>query len=220
MNDLTIVYYTNNEVKENFMKNIQKILLEAAGDIPIISVSHKPIDFGENICVGEIGSSIKNVFKQILIGAKAAKTEYIATVEDDTIYNSSHFEYRCPDKFAFNMHKWSIFTWSDRYSYKPRHVNLAMIAPRQLLIDALEERFAKLDTKDKYWGELGRHENHLGVTIQPTIEFVSKAPILTFNHPEGLGYIAQNTRKRQGILQAYDIPVWGKVADVMKLYNE
>ena len=73
MNDLTIIFYTANHISDYFMANIQKQLLKAIGDTPIISVSHKPMKFGQNICVGEIGRSTYNLYKQVLIGAKYAK---------------------------------------------------------------------------------------------------------------------------------------------------
>lgn len=217
-NDLTIIYYTANKIPEGFMKKVQKVLLEAAGDTPIISVSQKPIDFGENICIGDIGTSSKNIYKQILIGAKAAKTEFVATCEDDTLYHKSHFEYRPKDKFAYNMHKWSVYTWTEMYSYKRRRSTAAMIAPRELLIKALEERFLIKESEDWNWAELGRYEQHLGVTVQPTEEFESNTPIVIFTHPEALGYGTQGERKKMGTMRAFDVPFWGKASDLIKLY--
>ena len=60
--DLTIIYITANVVKEKFGEKVREKLLESAGDFPIISVSQKPMDFGENICVGEIGVNFRNIY--------------------------------------------------------------------------------------------------------------------------------------------------------------
>ena len=50
MNDLTLLYYTANKIPETFGQNVRNHLLSLFPEgIPIISVSHKPIDFGKNI---------------------------------------------------------------------------------------------------------------------------------------------------------------------------
>ncbi len=62
-----IIYYTDNSLDEEFAKLFRQRLVNAAPGIPIVSVSQKPIDFGHNICVGEIGRSLHMMWKQILI---------------------------------------------------------------------------------------------------------------------------------------------------------
>ena len=45
-NDLTVVYYTSNWLDTNnpyFLENTKKQLLTAIGDLPLISVSQKPM---------------------------------------------------------------------------------------------------------------------------------------------------------------------------------
>lgn len=226
MNDLTIIYYSANTISPSFFENTKNALLKAAGEIPIISVSHKPMDLGKNICVGEIGASNINIYKQLLIGAKEANTKYIATAEDDTLYSESHFQYRPSEgKFGYNMNKWSLFTWSKPpiFSNRGRMTLNALIAPRKLLIEALEERFAKYPKDEmiplQFWGEVGRYEKYLGVTVRPTEQFQSEIPIIMFNHPESLNYKQQGERKRLGIDRAFELPYWGKASEVIKLHQ-
>ena len=83
---ITVLYYTANVVNEIFAKNVRRQLRAAAGDLPIVSVSQKPIDFGENICVGDIGRSHINIYRQVLIAAECAQTPYVALCEDDILY--------------------------------------------------------------------------------------------------------------------------------------
>jgi hypothetical protein len=228
MPDLTVVYYTANVLREPFFSRSRKQLAQAADDLPIISVSQKPLDFGENICV-DLSRSYLNIYRQILIGARAAETEFVALAEDDTLYSKEHFTAHRPkaDEFAYNMSRWSLYTWTKApvyYSIKyHRHSNSALIAPRELLIEALEERFAKYpdDTTAPlhYWGEPGRYERVLGVTVRKAVEFFSPVPIITFSHPDAIGYEIQGTRKAPGELKAYDIPVWGKAEDVLRIWQ-
>jgi hypothetical protein len=89
----TIVYYTANREEERFELAIREQILRVAGDIPIISVSQKPIDFGYNICVGDVGISNQNAHRQFQIGCEAATTEFVHSAESDTLYPAEYFQF-------------------------------------------------------------------------------------------------------------------------------
>lgn len=98
MKDLfTIIYYTSNKEDEDFEAKVRQKLLEVSGDIPIISVSQKPIDFGKNICVGEVGASYLNLYRQVEIGCKEAKTPFVISAEADCIYPPDYFNFIPPN---------------------------------------------------------------------------------------------------------------------------
>lgn len=227
MNDLTILYYTANVLKEPFASRLRDILWQAKGDYPLISISREPMDYGQNIVV-DFPRAYLSIYKQILVGAKAATTEYVAFAEDDCMYTKDHFNNFRPkeDEFAYDMSKWSIYTWSNPpvYSIKDRISNCTAIHPRKLLIEALEERFSKYPDETKiplhYFSEFGKYENSLGVTPRKIVKFNSKSPCVIFSHPEAVGYSYLGNRKRLGGFLAYDIPTWGKAEDVIKnIYN-
>ena len=88
MKDITIIYITANKLTDSFAKNIRKELLKAAGEIPIISVSKKPLKFGVKNLVFPGEASIYNEYKETLAGVKEAKTKYVAICEDDSLYSS------------------------------------------------------------------------------------------------------------------------------------
>jgi hypothetical protein len=75
---------------------VREKLVAVVGDLPILSVSQKPIDLGENICVGERGASYANEYRQILIGARAAKTEWVVAAEADVLYPPAYFAFEPP----------------------------------------------------------------------------------------------------------------------------
>jgi len=232
MNDLTIIYYTSNRVPTNFLANTQKILLKAVNDTPIISVSHKPMTFGKNICVGDIGCSAYNIYKQVLIGAKKAKTEYVATAEDDVLYPAEHFMYR-PDKntLAYDTNKWSIFTWTNPpiFSQRPnRRTMTSLIAPREELIRTLEERYAKYPRQEEipnsiyeyYWGEPGRFEDHLGISKVKSEKFSCSVSSIIFSHPDAFGFGHLGTRKAHSQIRTTEVKPWGTATDVLKYYKD
>ena len=220
--DLTILYLTANKVPEKWAEYQRGVLKEAANGAEIISLSREPIDFGTNILdTGEYG--IPNIYQQMLIGAGAVTTPFIAIAEDDTLYHAQHFTYRPPmDVFAYNMNRWGIFTWEipPTYFWKNRVSNCALIASRKLIIEALGERFAKYSNGGPggWVGELGRAklDKRMGLTIRKLEEFYTVIPVVRFDHDFGLDPRERSHKKRMGMIRAYDIPYWRKAEDLVK----
>lgn len=224
MGELTVIYYTCNVIPEAFAEKARYYLDVARGDLPLISVSHKPMDYGHNIVV-DLERSHFNIYRQALIGAKAATTPYIALCEDDVFYSQAHFKYRpSPGKFAYNLGAWSLFTWGEpMYTHKGkvrRNLN-SLICERELFIEAMEERFAKYPNpqgqhlKD-IWAEPGKYERQLGVTVRETEEYYANPPNLVFSHADELSFYGLGTRKRVGEFRAYDIPFWGPAKQILR----
>jgi hypothetical protein len=94
MVDTTVIYYTHNLEDVTFEQRVRETLQESMGDLPLITVSQKPIDFGHNICVGKIGASAMNILRQIQIGAKATNTKYVSLVEADCLFPPEFFQFR------------------------------------------------------------------------------------------------------------------------------
>ena len=92
MNDLTVIYYTACKLNEPFASNVRRQLKSAIGDLPLISVSKKPLDFGKNICDKGTKRSVVAVYQAVLKGAKEAGTKYVALAEDDALYTPEHFQ--------------------------------------------------------------------------------------------------------------------------------
>lgn len=99
MKNVTVIYYTSNHEEEKFEKKIKGKLLGVIKDTPLISVSQKPIDFGQNICVGDVGTSDHNIYRQLQIGTMQAKTKFICTAEADCLYPpTGYFDFQPPDE--------------------------------------------------------------------------------------------------------------------------
>lgn len=219
MHDLTAIFLTNNELPEKWVAFHRKKLDESFQG-PLITVSRKPMP-GVNLIQTEPKSS-SNVYKQMLRAARLADTEYVAIVEDDSLYPPEHFLYRPePDVFAYNKTHWSLFTWGEPiFNWRDRMGNYTLICNRQLLIDALEEREAKYPDgiPEDLAGELGRQriEDRIGVTRRKSEEFYTPVAVINICHKWGLDDRARRKRKTVGWLRAYDIPYWGKAEDLIK----
>ncbi len=223
-NDITIIMLTANRVPKRWAEYHKEKLIEAAGNSPIITLSREPLDWGINLLDRE-PYKISNIYFQLLRGAKTATSDYIAVAEDDTLYPKEHFEYRPPaDTFAYNMNRFGIFRWSriPTYFWKDRISNSTLIAPRSLLIEALEERFYKYPdgTPPHFTGELGRPniEEKLGLNKRKTSWFSTEVSVVRIDHELGIDRLSRTHRKGMGILRAYDIPYWGRAEDIVKKF--
>jgi hypothetical protein len=188
----------------------------------------KSMNFGTNI-LQDKPYGLANIYWQMLRGARMATTPYVAIAEDDVLYSKQHFNsYRPPsDHFAYNLSRWSLYVWwRPVYNYRAWRSNFALIAPRELMIEALEERFAKQPShhsdgfSESVGGELGkvRIEKLLGVTRRNVVDFASTVPNVVFQHDYGLDDLAKRHRKAMGTLKAYNIPYWGEASELSKRF--
>jgi len=121
--DLTIIMCTANKVPEKWAEYHKNSLLHFSGEAEIIIVSYKPLDWGDHNLI-QTEYSLTNLYRQIHRAASLAKTPYIATCDDDTLYNYDHFKIRPPDDnhpYAYNLNRWHLFSWGKPfYFHKPR----------------------------------------------------------------------------------------------------
>lgn len=229
MPDLTIVYITANVITDYFGNNLRRHLFRASIDLPIICVSKKPMDLGENVenIIFEGPISHFGIYRQALAGVKMAKTKFVAIAEDDVLYSPEHFKHRSsPGKFAYNVACWALFTWKDPLfscgAFGARRNHGQLICERDLYIEAMEERFAKWPddskTNKEVWAEPGKYENHLGVTVRQSETFYTDPANVMFTHAEGLSFHTIGMRKRMGEMRALEIPYWGTSKKVKSLY--
>lgn len=226
MKDLTVIYLTASELKPSFANYSRQVLTEAIGDYPLISVSREPLDFGYNL-LDDGERSLSNIYRQLLRAAKLADTEFIATAEDDCFYHENHFRFYRPnpDVVAYNQNRFALFTWGEPiYSWRNRISNCSLIAPRKLLIEALEERFARWPdgTPANITGEVGRGmvERNLKITERKCTLQYGEVSIIQFNHDNASEDRQRSHRKRLGQIKAYDLYYWGHAKKLRELYDE
>jgi len=225
--DLTVVYLTLNRTPIDWATFHMEALVKAVGDYPVISVSKEPLNFGLNIIdYGE--PCYSNIYRQLLRACHRADTEFIATAEDDVLYSREHYNEFRPeaDEFSYNRSRWSVFSWEGNqaiYCLRNRISNCSLIARRELVIEALEERFARYagDTiPESLMGECGRNklEKQMGITLRKQRDWWSTCPIIHMNHPNGSEVLQARKWKSHGQLKALDIPYWGKASDIAQRY--
>lgn len=256
--DLTVVYYTSNFLEtENphFLLNTKRQLVKAIGDLPLLVISHKPVDkltfigyegkyrnlvAGKDFELYAPGRHHLNLYGQIMYGAKYAKTKYVAMAEDDILYSYDHFHSPEIDKqfandrqiFLYDMNKVSLFTWTNppMFSFRSkRRVVNQLLSPAKMLADAMQERFdrmkvlmdggRRLESILHIWGDPGRYEDQLGVSIHESVEFYCNSPSIVFTHPKAFGFLNHGTRKKLGDIRIIELADWGKAEDVLRVWG-
>lgn len=224
--DLTLIYITANKLSNFFHDNTWNYFMRAAQGLPVIVVSHKRMDIDETNIVVDLPRGQKSIYKQVLIGALRATTEYVAIAEDDVLYSPEHFKFR-PQQghWGYNMNSWNIYTWGEPlFSYKApggrRNLN-GLICERQMLIDHLEKRFELFpgEVDIRIFGEPGKYDNQLGTTPYPSQDFYTNPPNIVFSHQQNLQFQGLGTRKAIGQIRATRIPYWGQAADIRNIYE-
>ena len=154
-NDISIIYYSDNKLDPTLFNKCVEQLKVASEGKPIISVTQKPADLGMNICVGDIGTSWLNLYKQLLKGAEEATTKYVATAEHDCLYTEEHFNWVPPtdDTFYYNENCWFV-QWGGNHPelngmystfWGERKALSQLICNRELLLADLKYKLELLD---------------------------------------------------------------------------
>lgn len=218
MGDLTLLYYTANTIEETLGNNVRQHLLSIKGDLPLISVSQKPLDFGMNVEVGLIGKSYYNCYKQILIGAKLVNTPYVVCCEDDTLYSVEHFSHRPNNERVFSYNKNMWYCEETEFWTKGWTGMLGCIVGTKYLIDTLLPKFLKYPTEPEYRpNRISRVFQEPGRFDKAHVEYwESKIPLVTFNYFNAMGGKAKSTVHPPQATQ--NLKPWGNCWDLKKKY--
>jgi hypothetical protein len=211
--DLTVIYYTSNREKPRFEKRIIRSLRHASRGLPIISVSQKPIDLGENICVGDVGVSTHNVFRQFQIGAKAAKTKFVVAAEADCLYPKEYFEFvpEKDDTLYTPFPAFVLFAMRGKKKLYARRTNFSDFGStgyREHIISRVDkqlgdEKWCPKDGNIHHFGRIDKHE-----------EFEVSIPPVAFKTDNAMHTKTPHSRRSK----VTELPFWGKSHDLIKEY--
>lgn len=143
------IYSTENRLEPKIAEACRKQLRESF-DGEIISVSLKPIDFGDKRIVLDLEPGYLTMFTQFLAGLEASTADYIFMTEHDVLYPPEHFDFTPPTKnqFWYDLNWWKIRSDGLAVRWKAAQVS-GLCAYRELLIDYYKERIRTFD-KDNF----------------------------------------------------------------------
>lgn len=214
--DATIVYYTSNREKPEFEQKIREHVLKSCGDLPIISVSQKPIDLGKNICVGDVGASGFNMFRQVLIGCEAVATKFVISAEADCLYPPDYFTF-IPSKDDVCYRNNNIYVMAHQKNFFRRKYEgstFAQIVGRDYYIKRLQELFQ--DAPEWSAEEKSFPKERLGkADVFDKIEYyTTENPCLSFKSGQGMRSYSHSDRT-----PVYELSYWGEAAKLIKKFE-
>jgi hypothetical protein len=204
--DKTIIYYSANTENEEFEKRIMDDLRGKARDIPIISVTQKPIDFGTNICVGKQPFGYTSEWKQLLLGLKSAKTKFCIAAESDCIYPPEYFSFTPEsEEMMYNYNNiYIVWKFKNGFYKKTGYCEGAQICGREYWIKRLEPLLPEK------WEPYTREEENLLVRkIFPERKEFTGNPVISFKTRDGVSY--RTTFINQKLNK---IPFWGTIQEI------
>jgi hypothetical protein len=210
--DLTVIYYSSNREDPLFEREISSMVRHSAVPFPIIAVTQKPMDLGgKNICVGDVGISDENVYRQILLGCMAANTPYVAMAESDCLYPLQFWQFYRPP----NLHTccragvWLLYLGDDKFYWKESSL-CTQIVGREYLIDVITKR---LDGRPE-WNPDPSYKNYKPKykdILPPKSWIIYNTPIPCVNIKTGNG---MRKRAATSKITTRNIPYWGTTMEV------
>lgn len=210
----TVIYYSSNRENPQFEAKIVANILKVCGDLPIVSVTHKPVDLGRNIVVGDVGVSGFNMFRQVLIGCQEATTDLVISAEADCLYPPDYFTFR-PERLDVCYRNSNLYVMGHRRDYyykKEEGATHAQVIGREFYIETLTKLFEgapewcaeeKNFPKERYQKEDVVDEVTYYQTINPVVQIKTGDSMRHYTHSDRT--------------PVYDLPYWGAGTEVAKI---
>ena len=221
MTDSTIIYYSSNREKPEFEQRIRENVLKVCGDLPIISVTQKPIDFGENIVVGDVGVSGFNMFRQVQIACRAAKTKFVVSAEADCLYPPDYFEF-IPDRDDICYRDKNLYVMGQHRTYfykKEEGATHAQIIGREFYLKTLERLFAgapEWSIEERNFPKERTHQKQEDVFTKNEIEFYETTnPVVQIKTSQSMRNYTNSDRVARN-----ELPYWGDGREFRKKYYD
>jgi hypothetical protein len=139
-----VIYYTDNRLDDlPIGKRVREELLKA--NLPIVSCSLKPLDFGKNIWLDR-ERGYATMFYQIFTCIAESNVDIVYFCEHDVLYPVEHFEYTPPrpDMFYYDLNWWKVGNRPMAVHWDAAQVS-GLACHRQLALDYYAERVKTFD---------------------------------------------------------------------------
>lgn len=202
----TVIYYSSNKEDIGFESRVQATIYENCGGLPIISVTHKPVRFGRNICVGDVGVSGFNMFRQVQIALQNCDTDFVISAEADCLYPPDYFQFR-PSREDIVYRNSNLYVMPDKrdfYFKKAEGATHAQIVGRKFYLDRLNELFRgapEWSIEEKNFPR----ERGLGIDVfDEILLWKGENPVVQIKTHKGMRYYTHSDRT-----PILTIPYWG-----------
>lgn len=221
MNDATIIYYSSNKEVPEFENRIKANILKNCGGLPIISVTQKPTDFGKNIIVGDVGASGFNMFRQVQIACREARTKFVLSAEADCLYPPDYFTFVPPrEDLCYRDKNLYVMGQHRNYFYKKEEgATHAQIVGREFYLKTLDKLFEgapKWSIEEKNFPKERAHKKQEDVFAKDEIEYYeTENPVVQIKTSHSMRHYTNSDR-----IPRFELPYWGKGTDFRKKYYD
>jgi len=215
-----LVYYTDNEADEAITAPVRRQIKRAAGDRQIVSVSLRPVEFGQNITLDDERGAL-TMFRQILAGLEESQADVIFLVEHDVLYHPSHFDFE-PEKedvFYYNQNTWKVDAATGKALFYYANQTSGLCAYRPLLLEHYRKRVAMVERHGfsrRIGFEPGTHRRKERVDNYTAQTWMSEYPNIDIRHGRNLTASRwskeefRNQKHCKGWTEADEVPGWGR----------
>ena len=206
----TIIYLSSNREDPEFEKKIQEDLLSKAKDVPIISVTQKPIDLGTNICVGNVGTSGFNFIRQVQIACETAKSDFVIHAEADCLYSPDYFDF-IPPKLDICYRNSNVYVqkYHQDFVCKKEGSTFSSIVGRRFYLDRLEYLFRDMPQWSTEYKNFPKEIRKL--YFDKYEYFQTDFSCVSFKTGKGMRKHSPSTE-----VPVYELPYWGNIKDLKK----
>lgn len=206
MNDATVIYYSSNREDPGFEARVRETLLKNCGAIHIISVTQKPTALGRNICVGDVGVSGFNMFRQVQIACKAATTRYVISAEADCLYPPDYFTFRPTQDDACyrNQNLYVMPDQRDFFFKKNEGATHAQIVGREFYLRRLEELFGDAPEWAPEEKNFPKERTGKEDVFETILHYSTENPVFQIKTHKGMRYYTHSDR-----VPIPEIDYWG-----------
>lgn len=231
-----IVYYSCCGPGPVILEACRRQLRYATNGHEIVSVTLKPVDFGDvRYVMAHRSPGILSMFRQILAGLELSSADVVFLCEHDCAYHPSHFDFVPPSRevFYFNVHTFKLRAEDGHALHYLTKQTSGLCAYRELLVGHYRRRVAKVeqnardmeargepvkrDGYSRHMGfEPGCHSRPRGVDDYPAESWMSEFPNVDIRHGHNLTpnrWSRDQFRSKRSCLgwtEADEIPGWGK----------
>ena len=205
MNDKTIVYITSNGDYASLEEAVRETILTNSAGLPIVSVSQNPLEFGDNICVGDIGRSRHNIYKQLRLGLERAQSRFVVVCEADFLYPPQFFAFTPERDDTYYYPRDGYILWRRNRSFFRKQLDqLSGVVSRLYLLTLLDTIQAEDVTLE------GRQFNFV-MTMRRIAnqQEYDAGPVVTLKTDRQM-----HNKSPHSWMRSRSLPIWGNASDV------
>lgn len=207
-----IIYISSNREKPEFGNKIIQDILSKKRDLPVFSVTQKPMDLGINQCIGDVGTSGFNFCRQLQMVIELAKVDYVISCEADCLYSPDYYTFVPPklDAVYRNTNNY-VMPIRQKFFYRKNSQTAFQIAGRDFLLNRLNYL---LKDQPQWNTEMKNFPKEIR---KPFLEgwetFKTKYACFTMKTGDAMRHYSSSDN-----VKVYSLPYWGSAEEIRKKY--